>query len=764
MANDIQAKILKGHPIGPGFNDFSESFNTICREKSLQCTPDALDQLDNDELRELGSTLLWLPILQITARLPEVDLDHLIHVPSKETSDVNRIKPLLKAAATDNPDDTDFWDQASRICRKNSVYDFRVDVDPIIKSELGPLYIGIHDFHEAFFGRVAGLEAASSHVFEMCKEGSNPLFGAEGWRGWPAAAQESDVLAFFSHIIPQLEAFAQTCGSTPTFERKLLAQPRTPIEGPTRKRSMGIGFIDYNYTTPYIAKTSSRYHWSHVIVPGELKRHEYYESKAKTDLARYVKEVFYAQDTRRFVLGFTLCGSSMRLWEFDRLGGTASEAFDINKEGLRFVSTILGFLWMNEEGLGFDPTFKNENGKRYIEVDQGDTKVRLIIDDVMHRAYCIAGRATTCWKAHPEGSPDSTLVIKDSWQYPDREQEGIMLRQTTDKNVVHMARHFHHETVQVRGMDDDVYNNVRGELDIASAETYWSAREIRPWYNANMSSASEGEYSSNSPSPFSKKRKRSSTQIDAFMPPRKRHMLFLTQPLGHLPPNRVRRRVILRDYGKHIYEASSRSALLAALEGCMKGHKSLYEAGFLHRDISINNLMINEETHNKSWSSFLIDLDFAVSTSYDGSSGAEGITGTKVFMAIGVLKGALHTFMHDLESFFWVLYWICIHYYNEEGKTECRVTEFERWNCLSITTLARVKSGVVSVTDDEFIREANSEFHKYWQPLVPYMNRLRKAVFPDRRWEGENPGLYKQMMDILEAARNDPNVSTEPEG
>ncbi|KAI0192918.1 serine/threonine-protein kinase Sgk2 [Xylaria flabelliformis] len=710
MANDIQAKILKGHPIGPGFNDFRESFNTICREKSLQRTPDALDQLDNDELRELGSTLLWLPILQITARLPEVDLDHLIHVLSKETSDVNRIKPLLKAAATDNPDDTDFWDQASRICCKNSIYDFRVDVDPIIKSELGPLYIGIHDFHEAFFGRVAGLEAASSHVFEMCKEGSNPLFGAEGWRGWPAAAQESDVLAFFTHIIPQLEAFAQPCGSTPTFERQLLAQPRTPIEGPTRKRSMGIGFIDYNFTTPYIAKTSSRYHWTHVIVPGELKRHEYYESKAKTDLARYVKEIFYAQDTRHY--------GSLTGW-----GGTASEAFDINKEGLRFVSTILGFLWMDEEGLGFDPTFKNENGKRYIEVDQGDTKVRLIIDDVMHRAYCIAGRATTCWKAHPEGSPDSTLVIKDSWQYPDREQEGIMLRQTTDKNVVHVARHFHHETVQVRGMDDDVYNNVRGELDIASAETYWSAREIRPWYNANMSSASEGEYSSNSPSPFSKKRKRSSTQIDAFMPPRKRHMLFLTQPLGHLPPNR----------------ASSRSALLAALEGCMKGHKSLYEAGFLHRDISINNLMINEETHNKSWSSFLIDLDFAP-----------------------------HTYMHDLESFFWVLLWICVHYYNEKGETKRRVVEqLEKWNYYySCAELALFKGDLLSLLEKRFIRWANENFHEYWQPLVPHVCKLREAVFPERGWEGENPGLglYEQMIQILEAARKDPNVSTEPEG
>lgn len=36
----------------------------------------------------------------------------------------------------------------------------------------------------------------------------------------------------------------------------------------------------------------------------------------------------------------------------------------------------------------------------------------------------------------------------------------------------------------------------------------------------------------------------------------------------------------------------------------------------------------------------------------------EGIAGTRVFMAIGLLGRKKHSFMHDLESFFWVLFWI----------------------------------------------------------------------------------------------------------
>src|SRR2546423_7225316 len=117
----------------------------------------------------------------------------------------------------------------------------------------------------------------------------------------------------------------------------------------------------------------------------------------------------------------------------------------------------------------------------------------------------------------------------------------------------------------------------------------------------------------------------------------------------------MHRRVIVRDYGKPIYRASSRTAMLAAFEGCIVGYKSLHEsAGILQRDVSINNLMMNEEEDNPSWRSFLIDLDLAIKEQRQGPSGADGKTGTKVFMAIGVLRGEKHSYMHDYESFFWV--------------------------------------------------------------------------------------------------------------
>jgi hypothetical protein len=89
--------------------------------------------------------------------------------------------------------------------------------------------------------------------------------------------------------------------------------------------------------------------------------------------------VLTTQDTRHFVLGFTLCGSIMRLWEFDRLGGIASAPLDINKDGLQFVSTTLGYLRMTEEQLGFDPTIVEMEGKRYIDIVRKDQKYRIVL-------------------------------------------------------------------------------------------------------------------------------------------------------------------------------------------------------------------------------------------------------------------------------------------------------------------------------------------------------------------------------------------------
>jgi serine/threonine protein kinase len=210
---------------------------------------------------------------------------------------------------------------------------------------------------------------------------------------------------------------------------------------------------------------------------------------------------------------------------------------------------------------------------------------------------------------------------------------------------------------------------------------------------------------------------------------------------------------VLRDYGKPIYKASSRTALLSALKDCIEGHESLHKAGYLHRDISVNNLMINEDDDNPSWPAFLIDLDLGIKEARAGASGAKGKTGTRAFMAIGALLGEHHSFMHDLESFFWVLFWICIHY-GGPGK-DIGPTEFESWNYESDDKLADLKKGQVS-DEEDFIKRAEKNFTPYYQPLIRCVNRLRRKVFPNgERWKKPEPELYASMKEILREAQED---------
>ncbi|RYP42430.1 hypothetical protein DL768_010339 [Monosporascus sp. mg162] len=280
--------------------------------------------------------------------------------------DFDRVKPFLRVALADNPDNTIIWNyvysavseatppprpiafslQQTPWLHNTSSFanssEYRQDVDKVLRSELGPLYVGLPRFRETFFGSVTGLETASKAVFKKYLEGSDPLF-KEGWRGWPQDANQDDVLSWFADLSDKLAKLAKgCCSSAPTHRRRPLAQPNKPIQGSTGE------------------------------LPGKLKSNPSADtaSKAWLDLRRYAREVLAAEDTRRFVLGFTICRSLIRIWKFDRLGGIASEQFDINKDGLQFVSTLLGFLWINKEELGFDPTVITNGGRRYIEIER----------------------------------------------------------------------------------------------------------------------------------------------------------------------------------------------------------------------------------------------------------------------------------------------------------------------------------------------------------------------------------------------------------
>jgi hypothetical protein len=280
----------------------------------------------------------------------------------------------------------------------------------------------------------------------------------------------------------------------------------------------------------------------------------------------------------------------MRLWSFDRLGAIASVGFNIHQDGSKFVSAVLGFLLMNDEQLGFDPTIIKIKDKgtetRYVDIQRGNCTERLVLDRVITCAHCVVGRATTCWKAYRDGNKSGPpLVIKDSWQYLKLGEEGKLLREAAESGVVNVARYYHHETVRVGKEDDTVFGNVRQGLDVTKATKIkggpmqpvrslsqkdqgldvTKATKIKGGPMQPVRSLSQKDQGSTAIAG----QKRASGDTDALMPLPKR-----ARPEAH--EDRVHRRVIVQDYGRPIYMASSPTMLLKALEHCIAGYESLH--------------------------------------------------------------------------------------------------------------------------------------------------------------------------------------------
>ena len=470
--------------------------------------------------------------------------------------------------------------------------EYRNNVDAALKEELLPnLRLDIPDFHRVLFRQVPQLEELANEVFKKCQGGENSLYQiSTGWTKWPESAKEDLVLEWLQDLTKRLVVWLNDLGSHPSSRRQVYQGPTVYLNGSPIQRKMDVGIAACNEQSKSeedgVGDKSNTLisEWGEILVAGELKRNATLDGQtpAWLDLATYAREVFRAQD-RRFVLGFTLCGSIMRLWQFDRSGSSGSISFNINTDGYQFVYIMIGYFLINDKQLGRDPTIQQLNGKRYIEVTQAGQIKRLFLTEQIMKQVAIASRATTCWKAYCDGdNPKELLVVKDSWQYEERPEEGELIKEATSQGVRNIARYYHHETVQIDEKNDDTMGNVRGGLMQNYGRTTFKQKssnrpEIQISESLENIIASRSQSRNQSPhqgpnQSRSNLRKRSSDSA-AMAPPltkRSRSSLPPIKPEGS-SRNRVHRRVITYNPGRPIYETSSPVAVVRGFTGAIDG-------------------------------------------------------------------------------------------------------------------------------------------------------------------------------------------------
>jgi hypothetical protein len=118
-------------------------------------------------------------------------------------------------------------------------------------------------------------------------------------------------------------------------------------------------------------------------------------------------------------------------------------------------------------------------------------------------------------------------------------------------------------------------------------------------------------------------------------------------------------------------------------------------------------------------------------------SGASHRTGTMQFMAIEVLQGKGHTYRHDLESFFYVLIWMCIRYghvdmddgHSRKKSRPLTTSALRDWYTGNYRQIASTKLGHMDKNGFEGII---AEFAPRFENLKKLARELRNVLFPIR--------------------------------
>ncbi|OAA41627.1 serine/threonine-protein kinase Sgk2 [Metarhizium rileyi] len=492
------------------------------------------------------------------------------------------------------------------------------------------------------------------------------------------------------------------------------------------------GQMDLFLQTP-VTNANDIFEYKHVLVVGEQKK-SYDTGRFKAtllQLARYVRGVFADQPTRRFVHGFSLCASTMELWVFDRSGPYSSGPFNIHDEPDKFARALIGYATMDDDAMGLDTFIEREDRCRHVTLDDASgNEIRVRLDKAMVRQQAIVCRGTTCYETQ------NSKVAKFSWASDKRKLEAEQLKLAEQRGVKGVARVVAHRRIttiaELRdGLEFPTYHKFRHEAVYFEDPPSATASTNTSCHKRKSSSDNASDNASGSKKRRSNSQKsRLATEVnDQLSIGKAKPSLYMSGE--DLWENRIYSCLVVSPAGRVISDFRTIKELLESMRDAIRAHQSLYTAGnILHRDISSNNIIITNPKMADGFRGMLIDLDLA-KVRDSGPSGARHQTGTMQFMAIEVLRRVDHTYRHDLESFFYVLLWMCARcsWANGFGGEEKppRESLLRKWEIGSFSDIADAKEGHMTVNG---LKRIMNEFPEGFHIAKPLCLSIRKILFP----------------------------------
>lgn len=357
------------------------------------------------------------------------------------------------------------------------------------------------------------------------------------------------------------------------------------------------------------------------------------------------------------------------------------------------------------------------------------TNKRIELEKAMVRQRAIVCRGTACYET------SDSHVAKFSWVSDKRKLEVEQLRRAERRGVEGVARVVAHRQITTiatirEGLEFSKPHRFRNEAvnfedpvsAPASMNTSGNKRKSSSDHTSDNTSESKRRRSNSQKSKLPTEQS-SQSSVGKAKP-------SLYTPGEDLWENRIYSCLVVSPAGRVISDFRTVRELLESMRDAIKAHQSLYETGnILHRDISSNNIIITNPEAADGFKGMLIDLDLAKERD-SGPSGARHQTGTMQFMAVEVLRRADHTYRHDLESFFYVLLWICARQSWNNGfageEKPPKESLLRKWEIGRFNDIADAKEGHMTVNSLDRIM---GEFPEALGTVKPLCLKIRTALF-----------------------------------
>ncbi|THH29963.1 hypothetical protein EUX98_g4223 [Antrodiella citrinella] len=373
-----------------------------------------------------------------------------------------------------------------------------------------------------------------------------------------------------------------------------------------------------------------------------VTKHEYKKHDVATEVNQNRRQalgnaaqMMFADPSRCFRFAVTIENTTMRLWFLSRAFCAVSEPFNFITEYEHYIHFLLATTFNDLEHLGFDPTVSRRirDDKtvvyEYMVSDKGVVKLYRTVGDSALFTYLslrLIGRGTRVWRVR-EVSPDGELIgkehaLKDYWLPEDHQSEGeiqsaifkLAAKKFGDTDYKQYFMTILHDTIVSHSslpQLPDTYNQLGTQPSDDKHPTNAHVKSVntKPVGGSNISSPT--------------------TNLSDYPP----GVTLRYDPRKHC-------RVLFDEVGTPVREIRNHSVVFRCLAEGMQGLQVFHAASFVHRDISIGNLLRCEV--DKKFICKISDLEYACPYRKRLPIGArqpEIKTGTPSSMAVEVQNG-----------------------------------------------------------------------------------------------------------------------------